>query len=128
MNSCRWHSPQARAGLLGAIARCTLEREKIIVLRAIKELEFDRAMGKVAAEDFAEISGRLRQRALRLMRQLDDVQAEARARVERELSARVHGGATAPEPAVAPSCPSCDTVNDADARFCKGCGASLSQG
>jgi hypothetical protein len=118
------HSPQARAGLLGAIARRTLEREKIIVLRAIKELEFDRAMGKIAADDFAEISGRLRQRAMRLMRQLDDVQADARARVERELAARVHGAAPVAETS-RPACPSCATVNDADARFCKACGAPL---
>jgi hypothetical protein len=120
------HSPQARAGLLGAIARRTLEREKVIVLRAIKELEFDRAMGKVADEDFAEISSRLRQRAMRLMRQLDDVETAARARVEQELRARVQG---APAPAVTaesrPACPSCETINDADARFCKACGAPL---
>jgi hypothetical protein len=126
-------SPQARAGLLGAIARRTLEREKVIVLRTIKELEFDRAMGKIADEDFAEISGRLRQRAMRLMRQLDDVEASARARVERELAVRVHGAAPATDGVEAaadtrrPACASCDTVNDADARFCKGCGAPLSQ-
>jgi hypothetical protein len=120
------HSPQTRAGLLGAIARRTLEREKVIVLRAIKELEFDRAMGKVADEDFAEISSRLRQRAMRLMRQLDDVETAARARVEQELRARVQG---APAPATTaesrPACPSCETINDADARFCKACGAPL---
>ena len=118
-------SPQARAGLLGAIARRTLEREKVIVLRAIKELEFDRAMGKIADEDFTEISGRLRQRAMRLMRQLDDVEATARARVEQELSARVQGAAPAPVAARRPACAACDTVNDADARFCKACGAAL---
>jgi hypothetical protein len=120
------HSPQARVGLLGAIARRTLEREKVIVLRAIKELEFDRAMGKVADEDFAEISSRLRQRAMRLIRQLDDVEAAARARVEQELITRVQGApAVATAAASRPACPSCETINDADARFCKGCGAAL---
>ena len=34
-----------------------LEREKALVLRSIKELEFDHAMGKVSDADFAEIGG-----------------------------------------------------------------------
>ena len=52
-------------------ARAALEREKTLVLRSIKELEFDRAMGKVSAKDFDEMSGRLRARAMMLMKQLD---------------------------------------------------------
>jgi hypothetical protein len=117
------------SGLLGAVARRSMEREKAIVMRSIKELEFDRAMGKIADDDFADMSGRLRQRALRLMRQLDDVEATARARVERELSTRL-GGVPAPAPAgeraTRPTCRACQTVNDVDARFCKNCGGALS--
>jgi ribosomal protein L40E len=41
------------------------------VLRSIKELEFDYAMGKVAKADFDEMYTRLRNRALGLMKQLD---------------------------------------------------------
>ena len=48
-----------------------LEREKTLVLRSIKELEFDYAMGKVAKADFDEMCTRLRNRALGLMQQLD---------------------------------------------------------
>lgn len=117
--------PGARAGLLGDMARRALEREKAILLRTIKELEFDRAMGKIAEDDFADMSTRLRQRALRLMRQLDDVQAVARAKVERELSARVGSTPVRNEAASRPHCPTCRTVNDADARFCKTCGSAL---
>ncbi len=51
--------------------RAGLEREKALVLRSIKDLEFDRAMGKVGDADFEEMVGRLRQRAIGLMRQLD---------------------------------------------------------
>jgi hypothetical protein len=40
--------------------RAALEREKALALRSIKELEFDRAMGKVSEKDFAEMSARLR--------------------------------------------------------------------
>jgi hypothetical protein len=67
--------------------RATLEREKGLVLRSIKELEFDRAMGKVSTKDFDEMAGRLRTRAIALMRQLD---ADGyRELIERELSARL---------------------------------------
>jgi hypothetical protein len=51
--------------------RAALEREKTLVLRSIKELEFDHAMGKVAKADFDEMSTRLRARAIGLMQQLD---------------------------------------------------------
>ena len=34
--------------MVGSQTRAALEREKNLVLRSIKELEFDRAMGKVA--------------------------------------------------------------------------------
>ena len=51
--------------------RAVLEREKLLVLRSIKELEFDRAMGKVSPKDFDEMAGRLRARAMSLMQQLD---------------------------------------------------------
>ena len=56
---------------IGGRTRVALEREKTLVLRSIKELEFDFAMGKIAKADFDEMSGRLRARALGLMRQLD---------------------------------------------------------
>src|SRR5690606_6202494 len=39
-----WHMPV----ILGGRSRAALEREKTLVLRAIKELEFDRAMGKIS--------------------------------------------------------------------------------
>ena len=52
-------------------ARALLEREKALVLRSIKELEFDKAMGKVSAKDFDEMAGRLRSRAVMLLALLD---------------------------------------------------------
>ena len=57
--------------MVGQRTRAALEREKLLTLRAIKELEFDRAMGKLSDEDWQEMSGRLRARAARLIRQLD---------------------------------------------------------
>ncbi len=118
--------------LLGGRTRAALEREKTLVLRSIKELEFDRAMGKVSEKDFSDMSGRLRSRAARLMRQLD-AGAGYRGEIEKEIVKRIgegpatlHGGSKEQDPPYAAGvCASCGTGNDADARFCKHCGHSL---
>jgi hypothetical protein len=104
--------------LVGGRTRAALERDKALTLRAIKELEFDHAMGKVSGEDFAEMRDRLRARAVRLMSQLEGG-GFYRAQIERDLQA---GAAVMP---TAPRCASCQTVNDVDARFCKSCGTAL---
>ncbi len=109
-------------------ARAALEREKGLVLRSIKELEFDRAMGKVSAKDFDEMGGRLRARAIALMKQLDAGGSGYREAIERELSARLKQGRQAPPAPAEPlprECNSCQTVNDLDAAFCKRCGTAL---
>jgi hypothetical protein len=84
--------------MVGGRTRAALEREKTIVLRAIKELEFDRAMGKVSAADCEEMTGRLRARAVRLLRQLDAGSAGYRELIDRELSARLGSAGLAPRP------------------------------
>ena len=110
-------------------ARAALEREKHLVLRSIKELEFDFAMGKVSTGDFEEMSGRLRSRAIGLMRQLDDG-AGYRAAIEREVAARLASRQAQPQTSesdlagAAPAC-ACGGINDPDARFCKHCGSKL---
>jgi hypothetical protein len=130
------------ARILGGRTRAALEREKTLVLRSIKELEFDRAMGKVSEKDFGEMSGRLRARAARLIRQLD-AGTGYRNEIEREITKRigvVPGGSKEQDPPYsvdrealdsvgrdlpsrpAAGCASCNTANDADARFCKHCG------
>ena len=135
--------------LLGGRTRAALEREKTLVLRSIKELEFDRAMGKVSEKDFADMGRRLRARATRLMRQLD-AGAGYRNEIEKEISKRIgeapassSAGSKEQDPtddAQGPSldgvgrvvlsrpagtCASCGTSNDTDARFCKHCGHSI---
>ena len=74
--------------MIGERTKAALEREKMLALRAIKELEFDRAMGKLSDEDWREMSGRLRGRASRLMRQLD-AGAGYRDQIERDLAKRL---------------------------------------
>ena len=149
--------------------RAALEREKTLVLRSIKELEFDRAMGKLSPKDFEEMSGRLRARALSLMKELDEGGSGYREIIERELNARLasvragtgtgtgavrlmpdatDGATVRLKPDTTASrgvgldrdsteiggvrlqpdlrtC-GCGTAADADAAFCKRCGARLS--
>jgi hypothetical protein len=111
--------------------RALIEREKLLALRAIKELEFDRAMGKVSAKDFDEMASRLRSRAITLMRKLD-ANAGYRELIERELAVRgrMAAGARKAPAVAAPSAPAsgvcaCGTSNDSDAAFCKRCGSKL---
>lgn len=118
-----------RTLVIGDRTRAALEREKMLALRAIKELEFDRAMGKVSEGDFLEMSGRLRARAVRLMRQLD-AGAGYRDRIEKDLAKRLGERTVQPPEAsartpAARTCATCSTANDGDARFCKECGAKL---
>ena len=95
--------------------RLAIEQEKALVLRSIKELEFDRAMRKVSDADFAELDGRLRARALALMAQLESTPAEEWKPGE-------------PPTQDTGVCPSCGGTNDGDARFCKNCGQRLTHG
>jgi hypothetical protein len=138
--------------MVGNQTRVALEREKNLLLRSIKELEFDHAMGKVGESDFHEMSSRLRSRAVRLLKELDSTSSGYRDLIERELAKRlVKAGAPAetsvepgsvgpgsvgpgfsratdqpaPTQSAAGACPSCATVNDEDARFCKTCGTKL---
>jgi hypothetical protein len=121
-----------------------LEREKQLVLKAIKEIELDYQMRKIAERDYREMVERYRTRAMRLMSEIE-AGDDFRVLIERELAMRlkleagkpIPPTATAPtEPAAAspasastsPStCAACATVNDDDAQFCKKCGAKLVQ-
>jgi len=136
--------------IFGGRTRAALEREKSLVLRSIKDLEFDHAMRKVSDKDFAEMGARLRSRAAGLIRQLD-AGTSYRQAIEAEIDKRVGRPAPRPAAAAAPAaavaavaaeqtktrpavaaeqattrlCLSCCTQNDPDARFCKGCGYQL---
>jgi hypothetical protein len=109
--------------------RATLEKDKMLALRAIKELEFDRAMGKLSQKDFDEMAGRLRRRALALMKELDEGAGYGPV-IEEELRRRLASPSPAPtmngvaRTAVISQC-ACGTINDIDAVFCKACGKKL---
>ena len=126
--------------LLGGRTRAALEREKTLVLRSLKDLEFDFAMKKLSQSDYDEMSVRLRARAVGLMRQLD-AGTGYRTAIEEELGKRLGKRGMAPAPdapaavaepddvrpdaPAASHCAACGQDNDVDARFCKHCGAKL---
>ncbi len=130
--------------IFGGRTRAALEREKSLVLRSIKDLEFDHAMGKVSDKDYSEMGARLRARAAGLIRQLDsgtNYRQAIQAEIDKRIGPRpiaggpnmarppAEGGRTLSGPpdqkAATKLCLSCCTPNDPDARFCKGCGYQL---
>ena len=112
---------------VGGKARAALEREKTLVLRSIKELEFDRAMGKVSDDDFEDMGAHLRLRARALLKQLDVDGSSYREIIERELTERLDRAGLEPVASEQTRrvCSDCDTRNELDATFCKSCGAEL---
>ena len=170
-------SPLTLEEAVGLGAPSPEEERKRSILRALKDLEYERSVGKISEEDFAELSVRYRAEAKELLRALEQELAPRRREAEARLALRLkkdassggkkksrrskEGTKTRPEgkranvsaaaedsmdgkadaetndadadapPAASsadaprPTCPSCDTPNDADARFCKRCGATL---
>ena len=113
-----------------------LEREKQLVLKAIKEVELDYQMRKIAERDYREMIERYRTRAMRLIGEIE-AGDDFGALIERELQIRL---SVAPQPVVAEAptaadlpdaadarrgCSRCATLNDQDAEFCKKCGEKL---
>jgi hypothetical protein len=117
------------AVMLGAPS--ATEEQKRAVLQALKDLEYERSVGKIAEADYQELLHRYRTEAKRLLRAVDEDLAPLRAKAQAYLDQQLGR----PEPAVAkPSeppaksmhaCPTCQADNDADAVFCKKCGGKL---
>jgi hypothetical protein len=74
-------------------ARGELEREKKTLLKAIKEAEFDREMGKLSKVDADEMIGLYRARAIEVIKELDRLGETSvgtvREQIEREVKARL---------------------------------------
>jgi hypothetical protein len=123
-----------------------LAEHKRRVLRALKDLESEHAIGKIDRADYEEIAARYRDDAKAVMREMDAQVAPALAEAERRARQYIaaHGGARAgrdEEPAESEAadapvastaervdrrrCTSCDTSNERDAAFCKKCGATM---
>jgi hypothetical protein len=114
-----WSSVQALTGgsplgfeeALGMGAPSKVEEEKRSVLRALKDLEYERGVGKISPEDYAELLAKYRAEAKRLIQSVDDALGPARQEVEKALEQRLaRAGLTTdleakeptPEPEAAP--------------------------
>src|ERR1700742_4414292 len=100
-----WGSVQALAGeselsfeeAFSMGARSAEEEQKRAVLRALKDLEYERSVGKISDEDYQEYAARYRAEAKRLIRTMDESMAEARKRVEQDLAKRLEKLGPEPE-------------------------------
>jgi hypothetical protein len=118
-----WSSVQALAGeseltfeeAFSLGTRTAEEEQKRAVLRALKDLEYERSVGKIGEDDYHEYAARYRAEAKRLIQVLDENLAEGRKQVEVELArrlAKVDGASTehdaSTEKKSAPSAPQAD--------------------
>jgi hypothetical protein len=94
------HDPDEIAWWRPTGKREELEREKRSLLKAIKEIEFDREMGKMSDADAAEILRVYRGHAIEVIKALDHVDTggprSVREEIEREVKARLAVSATKP--------------------------------
>ncbi len=120
------------------------------MLTAIKDLEFDHAVGKIEEKDFQVLNARLRAEAIQVLKELDrylgsameDLDAQLEAEIARRrrqipdvaaLEAQIEAEIAALRertPTTTPSsdgriCPRCGSSLDADDRFCSQCGAPV---
>ena len=79
------NSLSAVSTVRGGRRRRELEREKQLVLKAIKEIELDYQMRKIAERDYREMVERYRTRAIRLMSEIE-AGDDFRVLIERELT------------------------------------------
>ena len=99
------------------------ETPKGIALAALREIEFDRATGKLSDEDYAALKAKYSEEALALLRAEENAQAadagpdRVEAMVEARLRALRGAGPSA--------CPRCGPRPEADAIFCSNCGDRL---
>lgn len=140
-----WSSLQGLAGetpltldeALSLGAPSAEEEQKQAVLRALKDLEYERSVGKISEDDYRELSQRYRSEAKALLHLVDRDLAPSLKKAEALLADRLGREPKAPVAAAEPEreassadtsdCPKCQTHNDRDARFCKKCGHALTE-
>ncbi len=104
----------------GGGSRLVEEREAL--LDAIRELDFDYRMGKVEEEDYRETRSRYQNRAVELMRVIDENAGPTPGiedRIEEEIAALRNEDTVA--------CAGCGCATPEGARFCPQCGTALAE-
>ncbi|MGH7434548.1 MAG: hypothetical protein ACRENE_02655 [Polyangiaceae bacterium] len=121
------------AALRAARADDASERKRR-VLRALKDLENERALGKIDEGDYTEVAARYRTEAKDILREMEAEVAPKLGEAEklaREYLQRIDTLPSGERPAPLPrtvsrvTCAGCAASNEPDATFCKGCGARV---
>lgn len=94
-------TPLSGADAYALAAPRSEEEQKRAVLRALKDLEFERSVGKISEEDYVELVARYRGEAKRLLRLLDEAAQPRRDRVEALVAKRLRREGLAGEGAAA---------------------------
>jgi hypothetical protein len=94
---------------------------------SLKELEFDRELGKLAPADYVRLRRPLEEEALRVIQELDELNGHSqgeglRQRIEEEVLARRRR-----PPQAAQHCAHCGASRRAEDRFCSQCGSELEE-
>jgi len=101
-----------------------LVHEKDIALMAIKEAEFDRAMGKLSEDDYSTLRSEYEERALTALSELDHLAVGSSPATpvggRPTLGTTVADGGTR----AAAFCPACGQAFLPEDRFCAGCGSA----
>lgn len=109
-----------------------LETRKGVAVAALREIEFDRATGKLSDTDYADLHARYSADAIEAMRADDKAAPEpAGATVDDAIEAMVAADlstlAATAERSGPVTCPTCGPRPEADAVFCSQCGKLLPQ-
>jgi len=99
-----------------------LENERAVVIRNIRELDFDHRTGKIDDADYAALRARLLENGADLLRRMESMQHEESSRdVRREIEdqvARLRARSTR-------ACSACVAVLRQDDKFCPQCGEKV---
>lgn len=125
-----------------------IEARKNAALRALKDIAFERSIGRLAEDDYQSLEARYRAEAREAMASVDEGVGPWREKAEALVAEAERRATGAPKPAeaapdakqpeTAPAtpatdaparreCAKCSTPNDHDAAFCKKCGARLDE-
>lgn len=96
-------TPLAESASASARVLAQLERDKRVLLRSIKELEFDAKLGRIDAEEAVTLSAPLKERATRLLKAIDQARVASPDNVQDEIERALAAKLEAPqEPPASP--------------------------
>ena len=107
----------------GEHQRLVERREQL--LAAIKEIEFDQAMGKFPEGEYQQVRQQLEAEAMGVLHQLDQFKGQPGR--GKGLEARIEKDILTMRQRTKPGCPSCGANRRPTDRFCAGCGVSFAE-